>query len=352
MRQVLASILAMFVAVSVISQQPATPDAREPLTRAAFTQQVKSLEQRVQSNPEDANARGALLQLYGIESIHFMPLGEASKAARPHALWLIEHRPHSQALFFSAVLLSPALDPEGYQQAAALWTKQIEQAPNDPVMLEQAGLFYLVSDRARAEELFVRVLQLDPVQTMAASMLTTLYKLDEDQATTPEQKAAISRKRVAFTVNSLDHANAETRFDSLISLAEAELDANDLERAERYAHELLDSSSNYKEQWNYGDVLHKGNLILGRIRLREGRIADAKDYLLASGRTPGSPTLDSFGPNMSLAKELLNKGERDVVFEYFDLCSKFWLMGQDNLSAWRAAVKQGKIPEFGANLDY
>lgn len=80
MRQFTSPILAIFVAVSVISQQSATPDAREPLTREAFTRQVQSLEQRVQSTPADADARGALLQLYGTESIHFMPPGEASKA--------------------------------------------------------------------------------------------------------------------------------------------------------------------------------------------------------------------------------------------------------------------------------
>jgi hypothetical protein len=174
-RQFTVSILAMFVAVSVISQQPATPGAREPLTREAFTQQVQSLEQRVQSNPEDANARGALLQLYGTESFHFMPPGEASKAARPHALWLIEHQPHSDALLYSTALLIPQFDPEGYQQAATLWTKQIEQAANDPVVLERAGHFYATSDRTRAEALFVRVLQLEPGHTMTASTLTKLY---------------------------------------------------------------------------------------------------------------------------------------------------------------------------------
>jgi len=349
-RQVIASIFVMFVAVSVISQQPPTPDVGKPLTREAFTQQVQSLEQRVKSNPEDADARGALLELYGTESIHFMPLTEAGKAARPHALWLIEHQPQSDALLAAAPFLQ--VDPEGYQQAAALWAKQVEQDPDDPVVLEHAGQFYAISDRARAEELFVRVLQLEPGQTMTATMLSTLYQRDEDQATIPEQRAAIARKRVAVMANSLDHATAESRFDGLIDLAEAEWDANDVERAERYAHELLDSSSNYKGQWNYGNAIHKGNLILGRIRLRQGRIADAKDYLLASGRTPGSPQLDSFGPNMILAKELLEKGERDVVLEYFDSCGKFWLMGKDELNAWRAAVKQGKIPEFGPNLNY
>jgi tetratricopeptide (TPR) repeat protein len=352
MRQVIACLLAIFVSVPVISQQPRTPDVRERLTPEAFAQQVQSLEQRVKSKPEDADAREALLRLYGTESLNFMPLSEASKAVRPHGLWLIEHQPHSYALAYTVAFLMRQVDPEGYQQAAALWTKQVEQAPDDPVVLQNAGFFYANSDRARAEELFVRILQFEPGQTSAASTLTSLYELDEDQATTPEQKAAIARKRVAVMANSLDQANAENRFDGLISLAQAELDANDLVRAEKDAHELLDSSSNYKKQWNYGNAIHQGNLILGRIRLRQGQIADAKDYLLAAGRTPGSPQLDSFGPNMTLAKELLEKGERDVVLEYFDLCSKFWQMGQDKLNAWRAAVKQSKIPEFGGNLKY
>lgn len=350
MRQVIASILVMFVATSVISQQPATPNARQPLTREAFTQQVRWLEQRVKSNPEDADARDALLQLYATQSIHFMPLSEASKAVGPHALWLIEHRPSSDFLGYAAPFLSS--DPEVFRQAAALWTKQVEQDPDDPVVLEHAGLFFAISDRARAEELFVRVLQLEPGQTMIATMLTTLYKLDEDQATTPGQKAAIAQKRVGVMQNSLDHANLDNFFDGLISMAQAEFDANHLGSAEQYAHELLDSSSGFKQQWNYGNAIHMGNLILGRIRLRQGRIADAKDYLLASGRTPGSPQLDSFGPNMSLAKELLEKGESQVVLEYFDFCGKFWLIGQDQLNDWRAAVKQGKIPDFGANLKY
>ena len=79
---------------------------------------------------------------------------------------------------------------------------------------------------------------------------------------------------------------------------------------------------------------------------------DAKLRLLASGRTKGSPTLDSFGPNMSLAKDLLERGEREVVLEYFKLCSAFWKRGADRLDAWTAEIKQGQIPDFGANLDY
>jgi hypothetical protein len=47
----------------------------------------------------------------------------------------------------------------------------------------------------------------------------------------------------------------------------------------------------------------------------------------------------------------LQKGERKVVLEYFSLCGKFW-HHRDELEQWTAEVKQGKIPDFGANLVY
>jgi hypothetical protein len=55
---------------------------------------------------------------------------------------------------------------------------------------------------------------------------------------------------------------------------------------------------------------------------------------------------------MSLAKELLEKGENDVALQYFDLCRKFWNMDDQQLDAWAKDVKAGKVPEFGANLVY
>jgi len=62
--------------------------------------------------------------------------------------------------------------------------------------------------------------------------------------------------------------------------------------------------------------------------------------------------MNSFGPNMHLAKALLEKGERDVVLEYFKRCSTFWKMGEKQLAVWTASVKNGEMPEFGGNLRY
>jgi hypothetical protein len=75
-----------------------------------------------------------------------------------------------------------------------------------------------------------------------------------------------------------------------------------------------------------------------------------KQYLIASARTTGSPVLGSFGPNMSLAKELLEQGEKEAVLEYLGLCASFWK--NDKLTTWVQQVNQGWIPDFSANLNY
>jgi hypothetical protein len=97
-------------------------------------------------------------------------------------------------------------------------------------------------------------------------------------------------------------------------------------------------------------MVHHGNLILGRIALRDGDMEKAKEHLLAAGQTPGSPQLNSFGPNMALARELLEKGEKQAVLEYFERCGSFWKRAE--LESWARDVKAGEIPDFGANLDY
>jgi len=78
----------------------------------------------------------------------------------------------------------------------------------------------------------------------------------------------------------------------------------------------------------------------------------AERELLLAGATPGSPQLDSFGPNMSLAKDLLEHKQSDTVVEYFRLCAKFWDLERGSLKRWSVLAKAGEMPDFGANLLY
>jgi hypothetical protein len=74
--------------------------------------------------------------------------------------------------------------------------------------------------------------------------------------------------------------------------------------------------------------------------------------LIAADKSPGSPVMDGFGPNMTLAKDLLEKGERDTVLEYFMLCREFWKMDCGKLNKWMQEVMDKKTPDFGGNIFY
>lgn len=146
--------------------------------------------------------------------------------------------------------------------------------------------------------------------------------------------------------------DSEERFHPLTHLVVPYIEVNNLEKAEAYLKELEKLTQEFKDNWNYQSAIHYLNIGSGRLALRRGDIEQAGLYLIEAGKTKGSPALDSFGPNMSLAKELLEKGQIKPVVKYFKLCEKFWKMHDGRLQKWTELAKQGNIPDFGANLLY
>jgi hypothetical protein len=142
------------------------------------------------------------------------------------------------------------------------------------------------------------------------------------------------------------------RFLAMHWRAERLLDRGHPDRAAHFARELLSLAESYRDDWNYGNAVHKGHLILGRVALSRGDVTTARTELLLAGDTPGSPQLDSFGPNMRLAKELLEVGERAVVLEYLERCRQFWQLGGSALARWIAAIETSCAPDFGPHLRY
>ena len=163
----------------------------------------------------------------------------------------------------------------------------------------------------------------------------------------------VDQRKYPRAIHALQQAkNEKERFYALDDAAKESLNVGKKNEAKAYADELAALMDKYKDDWNYGNAVQDVNIVLGRLALSEGKIDDAKANLLKAGKSPGSGTMNSFGPNMSLAKELLEKGQRDVVLEYFGLCRKFWSIDDGKLDKWSQDVKAGKIPRFGANLEY
>jgi hypothetical protein len=163
---------------------------------------------------------------------------------------------------------------------------------------------------------------------------------------TPE--ARLARASEKLTNASTD----QERFYALDDAAKQSFILGKTDDARRYADQLLKLLPQFPDNWNYGNAVQDGNLVLGRLAVRDGQIDNAKRYLLAAANSSGSPQMNSFGPNMSLASDLLAKGERDTVLEYFERCRRFWSMDWGKLDKWSNDVRAGNSPDFGANLVY
>ena len=145
----------------------------------------------------------------------------------------------------------------------------------------------------------------------------------------------------------LDH-----RFQ-LTTVAKLAVRAGVLEDATAFAQEMTSKlGDKFYGLWLDGDYVFTANMVFGQVAIRNQDVEAAKSYLMLSGQTTGSPTLNSFGPNMSLAKDLLDAGEGDAVLGFFDQCRSFWKLDYGSLDKWSAQVSNGEMPKFGANLVY
>jgi hypothetical protein len=170
-------------------------------------------------------------------------------------------------------------------------------------------------------------------------------------ATTEAPRSALEAlaKYEQLLITTSDQAK---RFYLTTKAAPTALEAGETTKASLYSQALLQQAAQMPNDWNYGNAIHVAHLVLGEIALSRGDLGEAKIQLLKAGETPGSPQLDTFGPNMRLAQQLLAKGEREVVLQYFELCAKFWQDRQNLLNGWKALILEGATPEFRANLSY
>jgi len=160
------------------------------------------------------------------------------------------------------------------------------------------------------------------------------------------------RLRTAETALAQPGLAADQRFYGLTDAAKAAFETGQFERAERYADELLELAPQFRDNWNYGNAVHDGHVVLGRLALLHDDVEGAVHHLSAAGETPGSPQLDSFGPNMSLARDLLQREQWEAVLAYLQQCGRFWKLGHDRLDEWSHDVESRKMPAFGPNLLY
>lgn len=165
--------------------------------------------------------------------------------------------------------------------------------------------------------------------------------------------AATLKRAFDYLEKALARANSpEERLHRLDEIAKLAFNVGEYEKAGKYAKELLALAQPHPKDEKYGPALHDGHMVLGRLALKHKSVAEAREHLLAAGNVVGGGTLTSFGPNMSLANDLLNYGEKQVVIDYLRLCKNFWSGPHTPIDGWISLIESGRKPDFGANLDY
>src|SRR5438477_886502 len=293
---------------------------------------VDKLEADIRKTPEDIDKRLKLIGYYdsnGRSSLDHLRL-------RTHVLWMVQNHPEHPAV------AEPSLrdlrdDPEGTAQMTALWYKNAATCDTSSAVLKSAETFFFGKDPEEADRLIHCLSEKEPNNPQWANELAQLYRMSG----IPGRSFPNLTERALYAydqVLELLHSPAE-RQALAGDMAGAAFKIGDFEGAAALAKLYLQSTDRNATQ--------KANTILGRVALRSGDVGAGKQYLLDSSGAGAARDIATYGPMMALARELLEKGERDIVRQYLEKCLILWPRGENALRNWISDIQRGGTPNFG-----
>jgi hypothetical protein len=173
-----------------------------------------------------------------------------------------------------------------------------------------------------AERWAARAHEIDPPNAEWSRLLARVYDREAAQAADLKWKAALYRKADALDPN----------YFGLPALALAEFEAANDDAAAQDAHRLLDrkNPSPYFQ--------HIAHTVLGRVALDQGDVETAKSELFASIPS-GTPPGFNLEPNRTLAQDLIDHGERDIVIQFLEQSREFWKNDQGAINHYIKLIK-------------
>jgi len=118
-----------------------------------------------------------------------------------------------------------------------------------------------------------------------------------------------------------------------------------MDEAELKARELLVMTTQSTNDPESGNAIFFANLSLGDAALRRGDKREAARYLLAASDAPPTDRLRYGYIDMTLARQLVDWGEREAVAQFLERCARFNQRGKD-LAEWAAQIRKGINPDL------
>ena len=290
---------------------------------------VEKLEKVLAKNPSDFHARASLLGYY-------VKAKRGSSGLAKHMGWLIQNAPEHQIMSLP-ILFSG--ETALAQHLSKLWHEATSKEQVPPKALLYASIFHLSVNPPLAVSLLERACELDSEDCDLKLKLLDAYSM-----ASPDLPDSEKKKNLSSAINVYEQLPDRHLKSKVVGVvAEIAFDAKEFSKASHYAEETLNLSDDLKENWNYGNNIHLAHTILGLVALASGDEETACLELIESAKTPGSPQLDSFGPDFSLANDLLERGHKEAVWRFLMEVRKFW-MEADLIDRWIDEINAGEIP--------
>ncbi len=319
-----------------------------PPMRIQSVEEAERVEKSLEKKPDNMRAREALARFYS-SVVFTRPYLRARKY--DNIRWLVEHRPEHPGLWTPEFSLDPAFDgTERYSRIGNLWRNAVEKHPKSAAVAFNAGKYFLMEEPLAAEMYLKKACELDPGSSIYACSLGNFYEIYAFRRTGNEIPDALEKAMAEYErAYALDVATKAWLLPDLARLAWRTKRYDRLLKAVEQMEASLKTGS---KEWYAGNLIYWINLSRGLLAIREGDVKSAGEFLLKAGDTPGSPQLNSFGPGMLLADLLLKRGERETVLAFLEKTKKFWAPRFQKADAWAKEIREGRTPDFGANLRY
>jgi Flp pilus assembly protein TadD len=159
----------------LMNAQPsqANPQMEAAAGQRLTTNEVSKLETVVAKNPDDLSARTQLLGYYFTRQYSSQ---EVKEAHQKHVLWIIKNKPEATIASLPYIFLDPILDGACYNEAKQLWLDHVKANPTNTTILGNAAQFFLIHDKAIAEDLLKRAQKIEPNNPQWSERLGQLYK--------------------------------------------------------------------------------------------------------------------------------------------------------------------------------
>ncbi len=118
-----------------------------------------------------------------------------------------------------------------------------------------------------------------------------------------------------------------------------------LDATEKYAREYLTMAAKDQSHVLYTRAMFNANMQLGKVSMRRGDLRRAGEYMMSALRIPESDEIKYMQFDMTLARTLVDAGQRDIVARYLDRCAEIAMKGEQ-YKRWADDIRQGINPDL------